>query len=349
MDDPTQPVDSSDLVGVIESLGWLEGDWHFELDPSMRPCGVVVLDELRKDALKVAFVSDEEPVQALGPDAPDETLGEGIGTWCPDRCLDDPSANRSHHFVEGSDELGVAILDQELHHTILVIERYDEVSRLLGDPASDRVFGDASEEDLASFEVDEEQDVEASQGDGVDGEEVARQRSGCLSSKELDPAGSRASWGWCKAVASKHVSHTGGGNGGAELPQLADDTEVTPARILSSEPEHKTDYLRVERILGATVRGRPVASDELVVPAHERCRCDEEDGPASSRQESCERRQESSVSWEFPVVLPAGARSRAGDEGRRSRCLCRPGSDRFRGASEALEQAGTRSDSPWWP
>ena len=33
----------------------------------MGPGGVVVIDELDEDALEVAFVSDEEPVQTLGP------------------------------------------------------------------------------------------------------------------------------------------------------------------------------------------------------------------------------------------------------------------------------------------
>ena len=38
-----------------------------EIDAAMGPGGVVVIDELDEDALEVAFVPDEEPVQTLGP------------------------------------------------------------------------------------------------------------------------------------------------------------------------------------------------------------------------------------------------------------------------------------------
>ena len=49
-----------------------------EIDAAMGPGGVVVIDELDEDALEVAFVPDEEPVQTLGPHSANESFGERV-------------------------------------------------------------------------------------------------------------------------------------------------------------------------------------------------------------------------------------------------------------------------------
>ncbi len=50
-----------------------------EIDAAMGPGGVVVIDELDEDALEVAFVSNEKPVEALGPCGADEPFGICVG------------------------------------------------------------------------------------------------------------------------------------------------------------------------------------------------------------------------------------------------------------------------------
>ena len=101
----------------------------------MRSCGVVVLDELCEHAFEMTLAADQQPVEALGPHGSDEPLGIRVCTRRAHGCADDSGAYRPQHFVERSDELGVAISDEEVNQAVLVLERRCKVSRLLGDPA----------------------------------------------------------------------------------------------------------------------------------------------------------------------------------------------------------------------
>jgi hypothetical protein len=75
---------------------------------------VVVVDELDKDAFEVTLVSDEQPVQAFDPHGANESLGECVRARCSDRRIDHACTDRGHHFVEGTDELRVAIANPDL-------------------------------------------------------------------------------------------------------------------------------------------------------------------------------------------------------------------------------------------
>jgi hypothetical protein len=61
-------------------------------------------------------------------------------------------------------------VNQELHPLEQAGEA--EVARLLGDPGAGGVGRAASQVDTAAFELNEEQDVDATQRDRLDGEEV---------------------------------------------------------------------------------------------------------------------------------------------------------------------------------
>src|ERR1700682_5351328 len=71
--------------------------------------------------------------------------------------------------------------------------------------------GAAGEEDTPSRYVDEEEDVEAAQQHGVDGEEVAGQDRARVSSEEVTPADPAPSWSRRKPAAMEHAPHRGGG------------------------------------------------------------------------------------------------------------------------------------------
>jgi hypothetical protein len=77
------------------------------------PLVVVVLEVLAEDAVEVALVADQEPVEALCADGADEALGIGVRDGCADRRLDDPGPFAREHGVERGSELAVAITDQE--------------------------------------------------------------------------------------------------------------------------------------------------------------------------------------------------------------------------------------------
>ena len=100
----------------------------------MRPVDVVVVDVDAQDALEVAAVDDQQPIQALGADGSDEALGDGVCLRRPHRRLDDPDAAATEHVVERAAVLAVAVADQEAHALVGEVEA--EVARLLGDPGA---------------------------------------------------------------------------------------------------------------------------------------------------------------------------------------------------------------------
>ena len=185
VDQAAEPVGSLDSVHVGEPPKGRVGDWDLKVDPAVRSLIVVMLDELPQYTVEMALTADEQPVEALGPGCPHEPFGERVRPGRPYGREDDPGADRPHHLVEGPDELGVPVTDEEPDGPALVLQGDCQVPGLLGDPGPDRVGRHAGQEDLATLEVDEEQHIEPAQRDRVDVEEVASERAGGLGSKEL--------------------------------------------------------------------------------------------------------------------------------------------------------------------
>jgi hypothetical protein len=88
-------------------------------------------------------------------------------------------------------------------------------------------------------------------------------------------------------MSSKHIAHARRRDHDAELPQLADDAEIAPPRVLPSQTKDDCDDLSIERVGSDRLRTRepPVPANEISVPAYERCRRDEEGGPALAAEE----------------------------------------------------------------
>jgi hypothetical protein len=118
-----------------------------------------------RNPAEVAFVADEDPVEAFAADRADDELGVGVRDGRADR--------REDHADPFAGELGVAIADQEPEPDPDPVEQAAdrEVACLLGDPGAGRARGDACEVYAAVLVLDEEQDVEAPQHDRVDAEE----------------------------------------------------------------------------------------------------------------------------------------------------------------------------------
>jgi hypothetical protein len=127
-------IDAQDPCRAVELLSREIGDGDLEIDPTVRPRGVVVLDELGENAFEVTFATDEQPVEALRSCGADKPLGEGVRSRRSDRRLDDPGADRSQHLVEGSDELRITVADQEVDNPTFILELCCEVPGVLGDP-----------------------------------------------------------------------------------------------------------------------------------------------------------------------------------------------------------------------
>ena len=101
-------------------------------------------------------------------------MGPVSGIW-EVRHLDDADVERGEHGVEGCGELGVAIADEEPESPAGVVEVHGEVAGQLGQPRSGRVRGDAEEVHAASDVLDDEEDIQPAQGDGVEVKQVAGQ------------------------------------------------------------------------------------------------------------------------------------------------------------------------------
>jgi hypothetical protein len=133
----------------------------------------------------VAPAEDEQPIETLGAYAANEALGVGVCLWCTDRCVDDPDSFAVEDLLERGRELAVAVVDQESHPFEHSGEA--EVARLLGHPGAGRVGRAARQVDAAAFELDEEQDVKATERDRLDGEEIAREHARGLLAEEVSP------------------------------------------------------------------------------------------------------------------------------------------------------------------
>jgi hypothetical protein len=123
--------------------------------------------------------------------------------------------------------------------------------------------GDTGEEDLASFEIEKEQDIEAAKRDGAGGEEVACKCAASLSSKELRPRRSRSPWCWFETVTSKNIANARRRDGDTELGALADDAEIAPPGTLTSGAKDECHNVGIERVVRRSIAARkgPVSGE----------------------------------------------------------------------------------------
>jgi hypothetical protein len=113
----------------------------------VRPVRVVVVSEHAEDALEVAKVHDQEPVEAFGADGAYEALGYRVCLRRSHRCFDDLDPFSGEDGVEVARELAVAIADQEPKPRRLLLERPRELAASLRHPGASRIAGAAGEVD----------------------------------------------------------------------------------------------------------------------------------------------------------------------------------------------------------
>jgi len=136
-----------------------------------------MLDEDAKHPFEMTAVEDQEPVETLRSDGADEALGVRVCPGCADRCVDHLDPFAAEDLVEGGAELAVAVMDQEVRPLEQAGEA--QVARLLRHPRTRRIGGAAGQVDAPAFQLDEKEDVEATERDRLDREEIARQDA-CL-------------------------------------------------------------------------------------------------------------------------------------------------------------------------
>lgn len=109
---------------AVESLDWACAGlpwrvWWSEAEPAVGTLAVVVVEVLADDVGEVALVSDQDPVEALAADRPDEPLGIGIrdrrSDWSQNRAdqAPDPPPRPTTGPIERRDRLGRPIHEYE--------------------------------------------------------------------------------------------------------------------------------------------------------------------------------------------------------------------------------------------
>ena len=160
--------------------GWIVGR-RVLVEPLVWPVVVEVAHVLVEDGLGVSFVVDQHPVGAFGADAADEPVRIAVRPRRPRRDLDHGNAFGAEDGIEGSGECGVPVADQEAQGADLVTEVHQQVAGSLGGPRRGRVRGHAEQVDPPGMDFHHEQNVEAAQRDGVEGEEsVASSPVACV-------------------------------------------------------------------------------------------------------------------------------------------------------------------------
>jgi hypothetical protein len=147
---------------------------------SMRTMPVVVLDIDPQDLLQVALSYDQEPVQALGADRADPSLGVRVRPGRLHRRHQHLATFGAEHVVEAAGELGVPVAEQEAYPSPSLFQHQHQVAGLLGNPAAVGVGSHPGQVHPPGVVFDEEQHIQPPQPEGVDGEEVAGHGPGGL-------------------------------------------------------------------------------------------------------------------------------------------------------------------------
>jgi hypothetical protein len=198
-----------------------------------------LIEVLAQHRREVARPGDQEMIETFAAQGADEAFRDGVRPRCSCRGADDADVGTGEYRVEGGGELAVAVADQELKAVGVLAEVHEQVAGLLGHPRPGGVGGDPGEVHAAAAVLDNDQDVEAAEEDGVDVGKVDREDPVGLRGEELLPGRSGPERGGIDARGLEDHPHGGGGNVVAESDELTLDAAVAPSGILSSHPQHQ--------------------------------------------------------------------------------------------------------------
>jgi hypothetical protein len=194
-----------------------------------------MLGEEVEHPFEMVAVEDQQPVETLRSDGADEALGDRIPLRRSHRRADDLDPFSSEDDVEVTRELAVAVPDQKAHRRRTLRQSPRELTGLLGDPGAARVRRAAGEMHPAATELDEEENVQPPQGDGLAGRPQTH--------------------------LPEELAYGRGRDCQAEPAQLADDPLVASTRVLAGESQHQLSDLAADRWPADSTRIRPAPWD----------------------------------------------------------------------------------------
>jgi hypothetical protein len=224
-----------------------------------------VVDVDTEDALELATVDDQDPVEALAPDRADEALGVGVRLRRLDRRLDDFDPLAAEDLIERAVELGVAIANQESKRRGSLGERPSELAaccavqapfgfwvqparctRLLPSSMKNRTYS------LVKRTVS-----------------TVKKSARRLSTDEPAPGERSAFARRAETDCSYEPADGRRRDSESESRHLTGDPLVAPGWVLAREAQHElADLARNGRAAHASVRARPTPRHQLAVPAH---------------------------------------------------------------------------------
>jgi hypothetical protein len=140
---------------------------------------VVVACVQAQDAFETAS-EDEDAIEAVAADGAHPALGVGVCVRRSHGCLDHLDPLGAEDLVEGTTELGVALVDQQPESGLVLASLDNEVAGLLGYPGAVRLGRAGDEFESAGREREEEEHVDPLQRQRLDGEEVTGEHAGGL-------------------------------------------------------------------------------------------------------------------------------------------------------------------------
>jgi hypothetical protein len=182
----------------------------------------------------VAVAENEHAVGQFGAQGADPAFRDGVGLWAAGRGFDHGDARVGQDRVEGVGELAGPVADQDIECRGALTQIHQEIARSLGGPRAVRVRGDPEQVHVTALQLDHEEHIEPLERDrAVHVGEVAGERGGCVCAQEAAPGQSVPfRRGWYVALAQLALDR-GARDPDAEFLQLALDSDVAPARVLS--------------------------------------------------------------------------------------------------------------------
>ena len=141
------------------------------------------------------------------------------------------------------------------------------------------MIGAAGQVHPAGGQLDEEEDVEAAEQDGINGEEVTSHDGAGVSTEEFAPRQASTTRGRRYALAPKHSADGGSREPVTQLAQLTLDPKVAPGGVLGGQPEDEISKVNRNGPPAqwtAPPEGCPFSPHQLAVPADGRLGSDQQ-------------------------------------------------------------------------
>ena len=245
LDDAAELLLAANSSGELGSEGFVQ-DLVVHADTSMGAKGVVMSDPRPNDVIQLLLTEAHEVIEAFVLERTNERFDKCVCLGRSDRCPHWPRALLVPEVAETVRELPIAITKQESRLDALVLHPHRRVARLLHDPVPMGRVGRRAGVDLASAEMDEDQNVgmeHASKGVDLLREKVARDDGINIRMHEGRPLHRRVFDRLVRPRAESAVGENLPGCGRSdtapELLELSDDTAVSPEDVLPREPNHQ--------------------------------------------------------------------------------------------------------------